>query len=661
MMKKLRILIYISIFVLSFSITDSVSASTSFQTCTFSEKSYIRDNPDGTPLKDVDGQSVVVGSPDRAEVLESKSVNGKGFKKIKINYYSNNYVGWVYDGYLKDFKSFTTDDNYSNKLKEAGFPDSYILPLSKLHAIHPNWNFIVSKNGSGIDWTTAINGEYSPVYKNLICTNNLNAVKPLLSTDGSVYNTGNYKAFDNGSCYAPSKQTIAFYMDPRNWLNDITIFMFEQLSFNNELHNVNGISNMLKGTFMDSSFVYNNSNITYAQTFFNAGKQSNVSPVHLASRVLQEQGTTGSATYKMQDGNNTYYNLFNINATGNSSQEIIQRALSTAKANNWTNPYSSILGGASTISNGYINVGQDVLYYQKFNTINNSSIYYNQYMANVRVSTTESRNVYNAYRNLGRTDSDIIFKIPVYNNMPAETNLSTTNNADNTLSDLQVTNCTFNQSFNSAVTNYNCFIDSNIRETNIIAKPTSSFSSVRGNGSVTIDSNKSVQIVVTAANGESRTYTINIYKITSSEQSPSNIISSLGFNNNSNYISGVNFKTDISSIISSVNNKYPSANIKVVNKNNESKTNGIIATGDKITITSNNQTETFTVYVKGDINGDGDIDISDLAMVKSRLLEKITFSNDKALAADINNDKSVDISDLAMIKGYLLGRTNIRQ
>ena len=367
--KKLSALLIILI-ILFMSKISSVYASTTFTTCTLSEGSYIRNEPGGTPLKDVDGNNFLIYSPKRLEVIDSKYVSGREYKKIRTNYYSNNYEGWIYSGYLKDFKTYTTDDNYGNSLRSAGFPESYILPLQKLHAMYPNWNFIPSKLGGGLDFNTVIAQEYSPVYKNLINSKD----QSLYSTDGAAYNSGKFTEFEPG-WYAPSKQTIAFYMDPRNWLMDNTIFMFEQLSYNSSLHTEAAVQKVLDGTFMQGSYDYNGTKISYAKTFVEAGKLRNVSPVQLASRVVQEQGVNGnSLTINMKSDGKTYYNFFNINAYGSSNEAIVSNALNTAKENGWDNPYSSIIGGSSTISNGYNNVGQDTIYYQKFNTINSKNI-----------------------------------------------------------------------------------------------------------------------------------------------------------------------------------------------------------------------------------------------------------------------------------------------
>lgn len=652
---KLYLIICLFVLTIPFFKLEKVYASTTFTTCTLTENSYLRSTPGGTILKDVDGDNVLISaSNQRIEVVE----NGNGYKKLKANYYSNNYVGWVWNGYLKDCKSHTTDDNYGNSLRNAGFPESYILPLQKLHAMYPNWNFVPSK--TNLEWNTVINEEYYPVYKNLLCSKNIDAIKPYLSTDGASYNSGVYKQFEP-NCYAPSKQTISFYMDSRNWLNDTTIFMFEQSSYNSNLHNSNSVQQILNGTFMAGSYMYNNQSWTYANTFVEAGRQKNISPIQLASRVIQEQGASGSATINMDGGNGqTYYNHFNINANGSDTQTIVKNALITAKARGWNNPYLSIIGGSETLSNGYTNVGQDTNYYQKFNTINRNNLYLNQYMANVRVLPSESISTYKSYYKSNLINSSFTFKIPVYNNMPEATTLSISGNSDNTLKSLSVSGCTLSPSFNSAVTNYTCNVSNTTKQVTVTAGKTSSYSTVNGDGVVVLNNNSTVaNVVVTAANGESRTYKITINKVEPGKESPSDIISYLGYNNSNNMLSGITIGTDRSNIITNVKNRFTSSNIEIKDKNGNLKATGLISTGDKITIENGGQKTTFEIAIKGDVNGDGNIDLSDLAMIKAKMLGKINISNSNLKASDINMDGSVDLSDLAMIKAHMLGKIRI--
>lgn len=653
-----QLLIVIFILLLSFFKLDNVYANTTFTTCTVTEGSYLRATPGGTPLRDVDNSTFLVYEPKRLEVLETRWVNGVEYKRLRTNYYSNNYEGWIKSLWLKDFRTYTTDDNYAAQLRSAGFSEGYILPLTKLHAIYPSWNFVPSK--TNLDWTTVINNEYSPVHKNLMCSSSLSYISPLLSTDGAAYNAGTYRQFEP-RCYAPSKQTIAFYMDPRNWLHDNTVFMFEQLSYNPSLHTSNAVQQILNGSFMAGSYLYNNQTWSYANTFVEAGRIRNVSPIQIASRVLQEQGKDGSATVNMNGGDGkTYHNHFNINAYGSDTQTIINNALATAKANGWNNPYSSIVGGSYTISNGYTSVGQDTIYYQKFNTINTSRLYWNQYMANVRALPAESNSIYNSYYRSNLLNSGFTFKIPVYNNMPDATTLSTSNNGDNTLRSLSITGCNLFPSFNSAATNYTCNVPNTAKQVTISASKTSSYSTLSGDGVVLLNDKSTVaNVVVVAANGESRTYKITINKVESGKESPSDIISSFGYNNSGNIISGINYEKDSANLIADVKNRFNFASISLKDKRGNVKTNGVVSTGDKIIITNNGSTTTFTVAIRADVSGDGRIDIGDLAMVKAKMLGKINLSGEYLKASDVNKDGKVDIGDLAMIKAHMLGKIKI--
>lgn len=654
-----KILVICSLVMVTLPLFDikTVHAATSFTTCTLSENSYLRaEAGSDVKIKDVDGDLIVLSSPRRLEVIGSKVVDGKEYKKVSTNYYSSNFVGWIWIGYLTDFKTYTIDDSYGNKLRNLGFPEGYILPLQKLHAVYPNWNFIPSKNASVSDWNTVVNGENSPVYKNLIQISD----KSLLSTDGAAYNAGVYTEFEPG-WYAPSRQTVSFYMDPRNWLNDATIFMFEQLSYNSTAHTLNAVQQSLLGTFMAGTHIYNGKTYTYAETFVEAGKLRNVSPVHLATRVVQEQGSKGSATINMNgnDGN-MYYNFFNINAYGDTTAQIVSNALTTAKARGWTTPYTSIIGGSETISNGYNNVGQDTIYYQKFNTINNNSLYSNQYMANVRVLPTESFRIYNSYYKSGLLNNNFTFKIPVYDNMPDATTLSSAENGENALRSLSVSGCNLNPEFNSAATSYTCNVPSKTKQVTITAEKASIYSSVEGDGVILLNNySTTANIIVTAANGNKKTYKVTINKVYQSIESPADIISGLGYNNSNNIVSGIDLGTNAANIISNVKNKYSLATISISDKDNKTKSEGIIVTGDKITISNNGQTTTFTAIIKGDANGDGKISIGDFAKVKSHILKKETMTGIYLTASDVNGDGKVSIGDFAMIKSHILGKIKI--
>jgi len=161
--------------------------------------------------------------------------------------------------------------------------------------------------------------------------------------------------------------------------------------------------------------------ITYASIIWNLSRVKKISPFFLASRIYQEQGNGTSpmisGTYPGYEG---YYNYLNIGASGKTNTEVITNGLSYAKSNNWFRPYESIDGGADVISEGYVLKGQDTLYLQKFN-VNPASgrMYSHQYMQNISAASSESSSVKRMYAGANSLDNTFVFKIPVYNDMPA--------------------------------------------------------------------------------------------------------------------------------------------------------------------------------------------------------------------------------------------------
>ena len=244
-----------------------------------------------------EGGIIWLNSPRVVEILEFVG----DWAKVRYNYWGFTYEGYMYTYYLGGIRTVTLDTNYMNELMRKGFPDSYVEKLAKMHAIHPDWNFEVSQVGTTLDVATS--NEYYPLSKNLISTTNTDQ----LSTDPGAYN-GSYIQFEPG-WYAPSYQTLSYYLDARNFLDDNSIFMFEQLSYNSD-QTESIIQSILNGSFMAGSYMYNGESWSYARTFVEAGKRYNVSPVHLAARVLQEQGRNGSATTNMDSDGKTYHNYF---------------------------------------------------------------------------------------------------------------------------------------------------------------------------------------------------------------------------------------------------------------------------------------------------------------------------------------------------------------
>ena len=286
------------------------------------------------------------------------------------------------------------------------FPASYQAALTSLKQKHPNWTFV--KMNTGLDWDTVIynqlQGGRSLVYKTF----------PDYTKAG---------AYDDGNWFYATEEILEYYMDPRNALTEDGVFQFELLTYNETYHTEAAVETFLNNTFMNSSKNAPGTSMTFAHIFWAIGAEEGreVSPFHLAARVYQEQGqgTSGliSGTYPGYEG---YYNYFNVGATGTSTTQVIENGLKYAKEKNWYNAYYSILGGADVISANYIKRGQDTLYLQKYNVNPNGyyALYTHQYMQNISAPTSEGKSMNTLYASANSPENPIVFKIPVYENMP---------------------------------------------------------------------------------------------------------------------------------------------------------------------------------------------------------------------------------------------------
>ncbi len=380
------------------------------------------------------------------------------------------------------------------------FPSSYQSALTALKAAHPNWIFV--KMDTGLDWSSVIAAE------------NTNTKSLISSTANIAWKNGSY---DSSWSY-PTDGILAYYMDPRNFLTDSYIFQFELLSYNATYHTQTAVQSMLNSSFMSGAIPdYGQS---YAQVFTSIGQTLKVSPFHLASRVLQEQGTNGtsaliSGTYSGYEG---LYNYFNIGATGKGSTEVITNGLAKARSYGWTSRYLSLSGGSNIISKNYIQVGQDTLYLQKFN-VTTTQTYNHQYMQNIAAPSSESSNVKKAYSNAGSIDNTFVFKIPVYDNMPGSACTKPTELKTVTLDNTSLTMAV------DTTSGLNAFVD-NIKvaaSTVTFASANSSIASVDANGIVTALYPGTTTITATVSGGSTASCTVTVQKV-----DPAYTIPSLG-------------------------------------------------------------------------------------------------------------------------------------
>ncbi len=604
----------------------------------------------------------VISYKAEVEILNTNAGTKNG---CDSNWYHINYKGTK--GYLcsswvtlvsapEDNSNIEVPSSTVTALKNLGFNDSYAQKLAVLKTKYPSWNFVFFD--TGYDWSHVINQEASSVSRNLICSSDTS----LRSTDDAAYaGNGVWYTFDNG-CYAASKQTIGYFMDPRNFFNESHIFMFEQLSYDKNKNYDQEITSILNGTFMSGTDL--KSGMTYFAIFKEAAVTSGVNPVHLVSRVLVEQSRNGSSL-SLGEGYNGqyvgYYNFFNIGATGTGAAQIILNGLAYAanSSRNWNTPKKSIIEGSKLLSNSYINngpggtPGQDTIYFQKFDVVPPAT-FWHQYMQNIEAPRTESGITYNSYKNNNVLTLPYTFKIPYFRNMPASTSLSSTENQDATLSSLSVTGCSLMPGFSPNAVNYDCSVTESTSNVTITAKATNSKATVSGVGKQNLTgSSTALKIIVTAAAGNTTTYTVNVNKVASSNLSPDDIISIIGVNNKSSIISGKNIPDTGSALNTLLKNEVPSAKVTI----NNTKT---LATGDKITIT-NNGTKTYTIVKYGDNNGDGKVDILDLLVTQKHILNVTLKTGVYKEATDVNKDGKIDILDLLIIQKHILGISKISQ
>lgn len=168
-------------------------------------------------------------------------------------------------------------------------------------------------------------------------------------------------------------------------------------------------------------------NITYAEAFMQAASISSVSPYHLVARVIQEVTRNGSGSTSGNYGNyKGIYNFYNIGASAGTDPVSNGLAWASNASSDemylrpWNSQYKSVVGGAIYIGNGYINVGQNTLYLQKFDVDSTfQGLYWHQYMGNIQAPYSETKTIYKNYGALGILDNSFTFVIPVYNNMPS--------------------------------------------------------------------------------------------------------------------------------------------------------------------------------------------------------------------------------------------------
>lgn len=455
----------------------------------------------------------------------SETTDSSGAKWYKIS--CGNVTGYVSAAYVQLTSSGSqgsSDADFENYMTKQGFPESYKPYLRKLHEQHPKWIFTAQK--LGVDWNTALKEE-CVVGRNLVHSSALASWKSM--EKGAYDFNGGYWYGLDGSWVAASKEIIMYYMDPRNFLNDTYIFMFENQSYDPSYQTESGVKTILADTFMSRSYTCPDTKkkYTYSQTFMDAAKKSGVSPYHLASRCRNEQGVNGAPqSLGTVKGYENYFNFFDIQAYATSTMTAAEMGCKYAKTTNptyllpWTNQYKSIVGGSIFLGTGYITKGQDTLYLQKFDMVDGGNgLYYHQYMTCVFGQANEAISLKNAYSQ-DILNSAMEFKIPVYNNMPDKLCPKPTSSGDNNnyLKSLSVSGTSISPKFDKFTASYTAKVNAEVSSVTVNANPLGKSAKVSGKGKVSLKTGENtVKVTCTAASGVKRTYTIKITRKAASQ------------------------------------------------------------------------------------------------------------------------------------------------
>lgn len=528
--------------------------------------------------------------------------------------------------------------NSNNNNGIDAFPESYRNLLNKLvdNTGHTNWKFKAFY--TDIDWSelTSTSNE-NACYKNTVYQGN----------DSRWYCSSSHsnakEDYGKDGYYCASGKIVNYYLDPRNSLTETTIFQFLDLS-NSSPVSIAEIQRALNGSFMQSNCSTGES---YAQIIYDAAATSGENALSIIAKIYQEigKGKPGQPP-RMAAGNDaTYpktYNFFNYGATDGGG--AVTRGLAYASKAGWNTERKSIVEGAKLISNSYIKAGQNTKYTFKFDVVGEekSGLYKHQYMTNIKDPTTQAKLLFDNYTNNGWLNNELTFVIPVYKNMPASIKKPTNLSGENLY-----------------------YISANYSTVGFRSGPGTGYTRLGDLNKDTVV--KMVQQNVAVADGYTWSkvstesgqvgYVANTYLDRINTKVDTYKVPEQPTDNNQSQVVTSNFKADGNKIITepgtkikNIKTKYTVTSAKKDGRNIGDEDN--LPTGTVITTS----TGTFTVVKLGDVNGDGEVDVIDLALIKRVLMNTAKLEGSYYEAGKLQGQGgNIDVVDLALLKRFLIG------
>ncbi|MGN0394798.1 MAG: dockerin type I domain-containing protein, partial [Coprococcus sp.] len=258
------------------------------------------------------------------------------------------------------------------------------------------------------------------------------------------------------------------------------------------------------------------------------------------------------------------------------------------------------------------------------------------------------------------------FSIPVYNNMPSTMTdkPSEYGNPNNYLKSLKVNGYSLTPKFKVSQTKeYTLDVPADVSSIKISADTVNSNASVSGIGNISLSNGTNIiKIVVTAQNGDKRTY-----KLTVNRGEPGNTPNStLGnpdtditfdgsYNIANGYITNISPSTDVSKFTKQLG--ASNGNVTITSSDGTAKDSGNVGTGDVVTVSGN----TYEIVIYGDVNGDGAITALDLLKIQKHLMGSASLSDAYLAAANVKHSSSVSALDLLKVQKYIMGSGKISQ
>lgn len=520
--------------------------------------------------------------------------------------------------------------------------------IQQLKTKHPNWSFKILY--TDIDWNEAIGKEYlghgsSP--KNLVPkTHNSSWICNICGVD---------KAYDNGGWRCASKSGIEYMMDPRNSINEADIFQFEELTSTSS--DVNIVKKMTNGTFLQGR----------EQEITNIANTKGVNAYYIVARLIQEQGKSGS---ELISGKAGYYNAFNFGASGSTSEQVIANGLAYAKKKGWDTLEKSISGGVDLIANEYIKIGQNTLYFQKFN-VTKKSTFAHQYQQNLFAAKTESATLRNTYLDIESYDSKHTFIIPVFKNMTPKACLTPDGNSTATSgADLVKINVTTSLKLRKAPED-STKVDW-LWKNEIVARLEKGTTKINGaywdkiqkaNGNVGYAPRETFDYET-----DYKLYLVPI-NTTNGSNNNNNINNSNGNNSNNNSNNNENKYHNTAKVLINDEKKIIKVSPDAIAKDileafggsvKITKADGSFLNGENDNMATNFIVkDTYTVIKKGDANADGIVNSFDYIRVMNYIMGRKQLNSYEKEAADANNDGIVNSFDYIRIMNYIMGTKKI--